>query len=150
SWVETLDDAGGTPSHRMVRNAGDYLKRTDLGINSPWAADPGTREAPIISCRRSYHIFMTDGAWNSGTANPAQHVDADRDLTAYQAIGGIGNLDNTRTTLGDGLTVFDPTAATSRIYRDDWGFDTTTTTRRECSWFICQNVTTTTHGLNTL
>lgn len=151
NWVETLNASGGTPSHRMVRNAGDYLKRTDLGINSPWAADPGTREAPVISCRRSYHIFMTDGAWNSGTSNTAQHVDADRDQTAYQAIGGVGNLDNTRTTLGDGQTVYDPAAATSRLYRDDWGFNTTTTVERECTLLIlCRDVTRTTYGLNTL
>ncbi len=117
SWVETLTPSGGTPSHRMVRNAGDYLKRTDLGINSPWASDPGTKEAPLISCRRSYHIFMTDGAWNSGTANTSQHVDGDRDLAAYQAINNIGNIDNTATTLGDGSTLYNPAAATSRCGR---------------------------------
>ncbi|MET1114258.1 MAG: PilC/PilY family type IV pilus protein [Comamonas sp.] len=150
NWVETLNDSGGTPSHRMVRNAGDYLKRTDLGINSPWASDPGTREAPIISCRRSYHIFMTDGAWNSGTATVSAHVDADRDLAAYRAIGNIGNIDNTTITLGDSSTIYNPAAATSRVYRDDWGFNTTTTTRRECNWYTCQDVTTTTYGLNTL
>lgn len=151
SWVETLDDSGGTPSHRMVRNAGDYLKRTDLGINSPWASDPGTKEAPLISCRRSYHIFMTDGAWNSGTANTSQHVDGDRDLPAYQAINNIGNLDNTATTLGDGVTLYNPSAVTSRIYKDNWGFNTTTTVERECTLFlICKDVTKTTYGLNTL
>ena len=151
NWVETLTPSGGTPSHRMVRNAGDYLKRTDLGVNSPWAADPGTREQPVISCRRSYHIFMTDGAWNSGTANTAQHVDADRDLAAYQAVSGVGNLDNTRTTLGDGVTVYDPTAATSRLYKDDWGFNTTTVYERVCQLIIfCQDVPRTTYGLNTL
>jgi len=151
SWVETLDDSGGTPSHRMVRNAGDYLKRTDLGINSPWAADPGTKEAPLINCRRAYHIFMTDGAWNSGTATVSAHVDADRDLAAYQAVAGVGNLDNTRTTLGDGQTVYDPTAASSRLYKDDWGFNTTTTTERECTLLLfCRDVTRTTFGLNTL
>lgn len=151
AWVETLTASGGTPSHRMVRNAGDYLKRTDLGINSPWASDPGTKEAPLISCRRSYHIFMTDGAWNSGTATVAQHVDADRDLPAYQAINNIGNIDNTAITLGDGSTAYNPAAVTSRLYRDDWGFNTTTTVERECTLFlICKDVTKTTYGLNTL
>ncbi len=150
-WVETLTPSGGTPSHRMVRNAGDYLKRTDLGINSPWASDPGTKEAPLISCRRSYHIFMTDGAWNSGTANTSQHVDGDRDLAAYQAINNIGNIDNTATTLGDGSTAYNPAAVTSRLYKDDWGFNTTTTVERECTLFlICKDVTKTTYGLNTL
>ena len=151
SWVETLTPAGGTPSHRMVRNAGDYLKRTDLGINSPWASDPGTKEAPLISCRRSFHIFMTDGAWNSGTATVAQHVDGDRDLPAYQAIGGVGNIDNTAITLGDGSTAYSPTATTSRLYKDDWGFNTTTTVERECTLLLfCKDVTKTTYGLNTL
>ncbi len=156
SWVDTLTPSGGTPSHRMVRNAGDYLKRTDLGKNSPWASEPGVTEAPLISCRRSYHIFMTDGAWNSGTSTVSAHVDADRNLAGYTAIEingkGTGNLDNTAITLGDGKTVYNPNATTSRIYKDSWGFDTTTTTTRECdkNGRNCKDVTSTNYGLNTL
>ncbi|WP_159914348.1 pilus assembly protein [Pantoea sp. 18069] len=144
TWVDTLKHEGGTPSHRMVRNAGDYLKRTDLGINSPWASDPGVTAQPVIACRRSYHIFMTDGAWNSGTAVVASHVDADRSMAGYRATelttNGIGNLDDTTITLGDGITPYNPAAVTSRIYRDAWGFNTTYNSNR----------TVNSYGLNTL
>lgn len=137
NWAQTLKSSGNTPSHRMVRNAGDYLKRTDLGINSPWASDPGVTATPVISCRRSYHIFMTDGAWN-GTSS----ADADRDQTGYTAIeiSGKSNLDNTKVVLGDKSTTYDPAVTSSNIYKDAWGFDST----------YDKNGKVTAYGLNTL
>lgn len=126
SWVDTLKEAGGTPSHTMVRNAGDYLMRTDLGVNSPWASDPGTKELPVLGCRKSFHIFMTDGGWNSSASNTNDHVDADRKTTAYKVIEK-GNIDGKARTLPDGKT-YTPDSATTdiltKIYSDPWGFAT--------------------------
>jgi len=92
AWVDTLQADGGTPSHMMVRNAGDYLMRTDLGVDSPWASDPGTTETPILGCRKSFHIFMTDGGWNSSATDTNSHVDADRNKDGYLVIGE-GDID---------------------------------------------------------
>lgn len=125
AWVDTLNDGGGTPSHTMVRNAGDYLMRTDLGVNSPWASDPGTTETPLLGCRKSFHIFMTDGGWNSSATNTTYHIDADRKKTSYLAIGQ-GDIDGNHKTLPDGQA-YTANSNTTKIFYDPWGFPTTGT-----------------------
>jgi type IV pilus assembly protein PilY1 len=123
TWVGTLTHDGGTPSHKMVRNAGDYLRKTGLGIDSPWASDPGVKEEPVLSCRKSYHLFMTDGGWNGSATSTSTVVDGNRNLEGYRSseIGG-GNIDGTARTLGDGTSLYTPNTAQTRIYSDAWGF----------------------------
>ncbi|NMM08465.1 PilC/PilY family type IV pilus protein [Polaromonas sp.] len=131
TWVDTLVQGNGTPSHQMVRNAGDYLKRTDLAINSPWASLPGTTLNPVISCRKSFHIFMTDGGWNSSEpTDTSKHIDGDRKTLAYRALGigsgsTSGNIDGSSFTLGDGLTPYTANSSQTKIYYDQWGFGDT-------------------------
>lgn len=105
-WVNTLAAGGNTPTHRMQGIAGEYLKTT--GINNPYNFDPGTTEAPVHACRRSYNILMTDGGWNNNPANT------------------INNDDGTNHTLPDG-TSYDITAPETRIYRDNWGTNAVST-----------------------
>lgn len=126
-FVDGLEAHGGTPAHQMLRNAGDYLKETDLGIHSPWAEEPGQRQGELLGCRKSFHIFMTDGSWNSSATAPRLHRDADRSLRDYRTLT-MDNLDSVRTRLPDGQT-FDPNSAETRIYTDDWGGDTLRCTR---------------------
>lgn len=148
TWVDTLTASGGTPSHTMVRNAGDYLMRTDLGIKSPWASDPGTKETPLLGCRKSFHIFMTDGGWNSSAATTGAHIDADRATTKYLALGQ-GDIDGKDATLPDGQP-YTANSNITKIFYDPWGFPTTTTTKQECTWRECKDVITINYGLNTL
>lgn len=63
SFVNKLKASNGTPSHQMFSQADAYMRRP-LGTNSAWASDPGTTGAPYLGCRRTYHIFMSDGRWN--------------------------------------------------------------------------------------
>lgn len=103
TFINSLSASGDTPSHKMVKQALNYMK-SPVGINSPWADVPGTAQTtPYLSCRRSYHIFMTDGGWNS---NPTESV---------------GNADGIARTLGDGTTRYDPTSPQARIYSDAYG-----------------------------
>lgn len=118
TWVDTLSPGGGTPGHKMVRNAGDYLMGPK-GINSPWAEVPGTKEGTYLACRKAFHIFMTDGAWNSSAQTTNNHIDADRTTTAYNTIGTT-NIDKTQKTLPDGV-IYSPTQSYANIYKDDWG-----------------------------
>ncbi|MET0934677.1 MAG: PilC/PilY family type IV pilus protein [Luteibacter sp.] len=104
-WVATLAVQGGTPSHRMLLNAGEYLRQEGLGIHSPWASIPGTKEAPLLGCRKSYNVFMTDGGWNAWTNGMAPHV---------------GNADGTSRKLPDG-TSYDATSPDALPYRDAYG-----------------------------
>lgn len=100
TWVETLRANANTPSHRMLRNAGEYLKRP-LDVNSAWASVPGTALEPVLACRRTYNLFMTDGGWNKN----------------FNGDDAIGDADGRATTLPDG-TPYDITAEGTRLYRD--------------------------------
>lgn len=69
---------GGTPLRRAMDDVGQYFSRADS--RSPWAADPelGESSAVHLSCRRSFHVLMTDGMWNDGPANtPGANQDVD-------------------------------------------------------------------------
>ena len=110
-WVDTLAPQGATPSHRMLFNAGQYLKSAP-GVDSPWASVPGTRQEPMLSCRKSYNLFMTDGGWNETAA---------WDASASVVARLIGNRDGTTSTLGDGRTVYDVASDNTAIYRDRFG-----------------------------
>ena len=63
-FVNRLHPSGGTPSHPMFKQADAYMRR-GLDENSPWASKPGEQGAPYLACRRNYHIFMSDGRWNT-------------------------------------------------------------------------------------
>lgn len=124
NWVDSISIVRGTPSHYMMDNAGQYLSATGLGIRSPWALDPGVEELPVLSCRRSYHILMTDGeyghAWAKGeldTSGPP----------GTRIVRG-GNADGTAIQLPDGtMYPVDNTNAQTRLYRDPWGSSTLST-----------------------
>ena len=111
NFVNSLLPKGGTPSHTMVVNAGDYMKTT--GLFNPYGSDPGTTETPLLACRKSFHIFMTDGGWNSEINNTH---------------GTALNADGTSRTLPDG-TSYDTSAAETqtRVYRDAFGSATLST-----------------------
>jgi type IV pilus assembly protein PilY1 len=62
TWISNLAATGSTPSQVLVWNAGKYLQTT--GADNPWNATPGTSDTAPLTCRRAYHIFLTDGGWN--------------------------------------------------------------------------------------
>lgn len=102
AWVDTLVPRGGTPSHRMLRHAGEYLKNP-LDVHSAWASVPGATLTPALGCRRSYNLFMTDGGWNTTNTDD----------------NNLGNADGTATTLPDATPygLMDPA---TKIYRDSF------------------------------
>lgn len=113
SFVNNLRPGSSTPSHRMFKNADEYM-RLGLHQNGPWASKPGTTGAPYLGCRRNYHLFMTDGRWNGAVS------------------GGSQDSRNVDKTLPDG-TVYGSTSAAARppnqLYHDtfsdtlaDWAF----------------------------
>jgi type IV pilus assembly protein PilY1 len=77
SWLYTVPFANGTPLRRAMDDVGRYFSITSS--TGPWANDPGTAtgvDSDLIyknmaSCRRSYHVFMTDGYWNGASASAA-------------------------------------------------------------------------------
>jgi len=96
------DSRVGTALHKMMASVNGYMGTT--GLNGPFASVPGTTQQPELSCRRTYHILMTDGAWNSETVTPAT----------------IGNQDGVfPQALPDGTAYINN--AQTRIYADVWG-----------------------------
>jgi type IV pilus assembly protein PilY1 len=109
TWINSLQASSTTPSHMMMKNAGEYMKTT--GIWNPYAKDPGVTEAPLLSCRKSFHIFMTDGGWNSAT------IDGNDP-------GTVGNADGINRTLPDGVSysLAPPTGVIqTHAYSDNFG-----------------------------
>ena len=117
TWIETLSAKNGTPTHAMMRNAGEYLKVT--GDKSPWNAIPGTADSKPIACRRAYHILMTDGGWNYFNDMP-MFDGAFKNATAELYDQNLDNVDGTQKTLPDGK-IYDPASTESRVYADSWG-----------------------------
>ncbi len=73
-WLYTMPAGFGTPTHNSVKNVGDYY-----ATSSPWKNDPTSTSvvnaASDLSCRRSFQIIISDGAWNGGTSTlPPQYA----------------------------------------------------------------------------
>lgn len=140
TWVSglktgTSPGTTNTPSHMLVWNAGEYLKIT--GNNSPWNSTPGTADSNPLNCRRSYHIFLTDGGWNYSTpttyypANPPSRIGAadgfsfNTKIKTTDALAqAIQNADGKDTTFPDGTT-YSTTANQTLIYKDSYGANRT-------------------------
>lgn len=129
AWVDTLVASGWTPSHAMMLNAGEYLKGKWLSssggntgtsyINvpsyeNPWNTNPGNDDSEPLGCRRAYHIFMTDGEWNSFDGNLPNISTKNSDSNAAV------NFDGTGRTFPDGKS-YSTTSNQTRIYRDSYG-----------------------------
>lgn len=112
NFVTSLTPSNTTPSHLMFSQADAYM-RQPLGTNSAWASDPGTTGSPYLACRRTYHIFMSDGRWNGGVSGGAQDNSTNKILPDGMVYGGSTTADQAKT----------------RLYRDsfnntlaDWAF----------------------------
>lgn len=110
TWVNNLIPlwGGPTPTHGSIYYVDDYMKNAS-GIWDPFLAKPGDSNlGEILSCRRTYHILMTDGAWNYNSPGINEALP--------------GNADGKPLLLPDGV-LFDPYGSTqpqTNIYRDDY------------------------------
>lgn len=115
-WVEKelyfeATGPSSTPSHLATQRVADYFK--SRAHYNPWRNDPGDpANTAELSCRKSFHVFMTDGAWN---------------YTGQTSVDGNGinmdaNADGTSKRLPDGVD-YDAadTNTNTRLYRDPWG-----------------------------
>lgn len=90
--------SGGTPLRRAMDDVGQYFSRADN--NGPWSATPGRSDSSAhVTCRRSFHVLMTDGIWTAGDEN------------LPPTIGAAGNVDGT-----DGPSISGPNSQ-SYVYR---------------------------------
>ncbi len=77
-----------TPLLLAMQRAGNSFGSGNTGAYSPYRdvpGDPVSASNPELSCRKNFHIMMTDGYWNGST-------------------GVSGNIDGLTRTTGDGTT----------------------------------------------
>ena len=62
-WIAKIGTAGDTTLREELEAVGTYFKRTDNA--GPWGNSPGdaTDQTAQLSCRRNYHLAVTDGGW---------------------------------------------------------------------------------------
>jgi type IV pilus assembly protein PilY1 len=89
-WLSQQNPSfGGTPLRRAMDNVGQYFSYTDY--KGPWGDQPGTEiKNSTQSCRRSFHVLMTDGMWNSDAA-PTSAATANVDNSTGPSISGVNN-----------------------------------------------------------
>jgi type IV pilus assembly protein PilY1 len=120
TFIDGLSPANTTPSHKMMSNAYNYMK-SPAGVSSPWADKPGTAQTTeYLGCRRTYHVFMTDGSWNNQGTLSAGNADGTAttlpspDASLYLNGGALYNLPVPPTS-------YAPTSNQSRVYKDTYG-----------------------------
>lgn len=84
NWLARYPIGGGTPLRSAINRAGSYYKTS--GVNSPYAEDPYVSKGTELSCRKNFHIMVTDGVWNEDSN-----------------VNFGGNIDSTNHTLPDGV-----------------------------------------------
>lgn len=103
TWLFTLQpDDGGTPLRRAMGDVGEYYSRADN--RGPWSNTPGTTDTTAhLTCRRAFHLLMTDGSWNGAAASNAS---------------ATGNVDGTNGTIVLGPNGQSYTYSRAYPYRD--------------------------------
>ncbi|QWT21529.1 hypothetical protein KPL74_05870 [Bacillus sp. NP157] len=98
NWIYGVPASGGTPTRVATINAGEFFKRT-LGTTP--AQDPywnGSTSTPgELSCRKNFHMLVTDGYWNGDSPSK------------------VSPTDSASTTLPDGVS-FSVSDARSKIF----------------------------------
>lgn len=133
-FIQNLGLANTTPSHAVVYQAGYYLQ-APKGINSPWASNPGVTELPYLECRKAYHIFLTDGAWNDLGGGADTNCNTGDDNNKKCDGTEIANVDGTDQTLPDG-TVYDAFSSQTYAYSDIYPNGSTRETLSDLAFYF--------------
>lgn len=64
-WLFDMKVGGYTPLRIATQRAGEYIKTPPSATNDPYAEFPQVSAGTVYSCRKNFHILMTDGEWNT-------------------------------------------------------------------------------------
>lgn len=64
-WLFDMKVGGTTPLRSAAKRAGEYVANGLGGTNDPFAEFPQVDSGTVFSCRKNFHILMTDGQWNT-------------------------------------------------------------------------------------
>ncbi len=96
-WLEVLPANSGTPLHKAMHRAGEFIK---------------SETSDTSVCRANYHVLMTDGMWNT-----VGNTKSDADSTAERLPDGTAYNGNTAP-YSDGQTVHSGDAQTQNTLAD--------------------------------
>ena len=83
TWLNGIQSRGGTPLHNAITRVAEYYSVPGGALENAWAIDPSQPASGIVdvpdsgnpemSCRRSFNLLFSDGAWSitAGGANIA-------------------------------------------------------------------------------
>lgn len=93
TWLRGLDADGGTPLRQAMQDVGKYF--TNAGViksgttnTDPYRTDPANKDQAALSCRRNFHILVTDGYWNTNGNTESLTSVGDQDGKAGPTITG--------------------------------------------------------------
>lgn len=116
NWVMQNPTDSGTPLAQALERVGEYYKTS--GDGSPYDDDFSATGSTETSCRKNFHILMTDGIWT--TAGTKGNVDGTSatlpDSTAYSAPDPYG--DGHSNTLADSAFYYWKTDLRSTLNND--------------------------------
>lgn len=70
-WLYNQLLMGSTPLHNAVEKVARYLEVPSATKENPWTKDPSQLAGatnPEMSCRRSFNLLFSDGAWSSSSS----------------------------------------------------------------------------------
>ncbi len=93
TWLRGLDADGGTPLRQAMQDVGKYFTNAGViksgSINTdPYRTDPTNKDQAALSCRRNFHILVTDGYWNTNGNTESLTSVGDQDGKAGPSITG--------------------------------------------------------------
>lgn len=106
SWLNNMVSRGGTPLHNAVTRIADYYAVTTGVTDSPWSTDPSRPVTHTLpdgstnvekSCRRSFNLLFSDGAWTNGTGYIPATAGPDYDNTDGPSFSRVNASGSTET-----------------------------------------------------
>ena len=92
TWLKDLDASGGTPLRQAMQDVGKYFSKAGVitgSVNTdPYRTNPADRTQSALSCRRNFHILVTDGYWNTNGNTESLTSVGDQDGKAGTTITG--------------------------------------------------------------
>lgn len=73
TWLFRLNTNTSTPLREAMQRVGGYYSTT--GEDSPYDNDLTSSGSGQLSCRKNFHILMTDGIWNGGITTSVGNAD---------------------------------------------------------------------------
>lgn len=70
-WMNNLNFDQSTPLRASLDRAGKFLQGEIAWAYNPNPIGGSTITNPVLACRPSYHIMMTDGMWNGADGSPS-------------------------------------------------------------------------------